>query len=91
MCAIKIQEIEAKMSDAQRQDLVRWALRECEIQKSLRHPRTVVARSCACVSVASLLAQPAHGLGTCVSMSNRPVSIYSLKDSASCLKETKKL
>ncbi|CAK9079042.1 Serine/threonine-protein kinase TOUSLED [Durusdinium trenchii] len=46
MCAIKIQEIEAKMSDAQRQDLVRWALRECEIQKSLRHPRIVQLREC---------------------------------------------
>ena len=29
MCAIKINEIEAKMTEAQRQDLVRWALREC--------------------------------------------------------------
>ena len=34
MCAIKINEIEAKMSDSQRQDLVRWALRECDAWKS---------------------------------------------------------
>ena len=39
MCAIKINEIEAKMSETQRADLVRWALRECEIQKSLQNPR----------------------------------------------------
>ncbi|CAJ1389463.1 unnamed protein product [Effrenium voratum] len=46
MCAIKINEIEAKMSDSQRQDLVRWALRECEIQKSLAHPRIVQLKDC---------------------------------------------
>mmetsp|Transcript_14305 Transcript_14305/g.33943 ORF Transcript_14305/g.33943 Transcript_14305/m.33943 type:complete len:578 (+) Transcript_14305:51-1784(+) len=45
-CAIKVNEIEAKMSDSQRQDLVRWALRECEIQKSLQHPRIVQLRDC---------------------------------------------
>eukprot|EP00913_Durusdinium_trenchii_P034254 g32057.t1 len=45
-CAIKINEIEAKMTDAQRQDLVRWALREYEIQKKLQHPRIVQLRDC---------------------------------------------
>ncbi|CAJ1356843.1 unnamed protein product [Effrenium voratum] len=46
MCAIKINEIEAKMSETQRADLVRWALRECEIQKSLQNPRIVQLREC---------------------------------------------
>lgn len=45
-CAIKINEIDAKMSEAQRVDLVRWALRECEIQKKLQHPRIVELRDC---------------------------------------------
>jgi len=45
-CAIKINEIDAKMSEAQRVDLVRWALRECEIQKQLQHPRIVQLRDC---------------------------------------------
>ena len=43
MCAIKINEIEAKISDSQARNLVRWALRECEIQKSLQHPRGMAA------------------------------------------------
>lgn len=36
-------EIEAKISDSQARNLVRWALRECEIQKSLQHPRGMAA------------------------------------------------
>lgn len=43
MCAIKINEIEAKISDSQARNLVRWALRECEIQKGLQHPRGMAA------------------------------------------------
>eukprot|EP00435_Cladocopium_sp_Y103_P068817 s148_g32.t1 len=35
-----------RMSEAQRVDLVRWALRECEIQKKLQHPRIVELRDC---------------------------------------------
>jgi len=46
MCAIKINEIEAKISDSQARNLVRWALRECEIQKGLQHPRIVQLREC---------------------------------------------
>ncbi|CAE7505940.1 TOUSLED [Symbiodinium natans] len=45
-CAIKLNEIETKMSDSTRQDLVRWAVRETEIQKTLTHPRIVQLRDC---------------------------------------------
>ncbi|CAE7163296.1 TOUSLED, partial [Symbiodinium pilosum] len=45
-CAIKLNEIETKMSDSMRADMVRWAVRETDIQKTLQHPRIVQMREC---------------------------------------------
>ncbi|CAE7885245.1 Serine/threonine-protein kinase TOUSLED [Symbiodinium microadriaticum] len=45
-CAIKLNEINSKMSNDMCKDAVRWALREAEIQKALQHPRIVQMREC---------------------------------------------
>ncbi|CAE7505252.1 TOUSLED [Symbiodinium sp. CCMP2456] len=45
-CAIKLNEINSKMSNDMCKDAVRWALREAEIQKALQHPRIVQMRDC---------------------------------------------
>eukprot|EP00931_Biecheleriopsis_adriatica_P024070 TRINITY_DN15088_c0_g1_i3.p1 TRINITY_DN15088_c0_g1~~TRINITY_DN15088_c0_g1_i3.p1 ORF type:complete len:545 (-),score=104.88 TRINITY_DN15088_c0_g1_i3:41-1675(-) len=53
-CAVKIIEINTQMSHAQRQNTVKWALREYTIQKSLQHPRIVQLQEYFALSETSL-------------------------------------
>jgi len=45
-CAVKIHELGKDMSDQQRQSYIRRAMREYEIQKTLKHPRVVTLQDC---------------------------------------------
>lgn len=45
-CAVKIHELGKEMSEVQRQNYIRRAMREYEIQKGLKHPRVVTLQDC---------------------------------------------
>lgn len=49
-CAVKIHELGKDMSDQQRQSYIRRAMREYEIQKSLKHIRVVTLQDCFAIS-----------------------------------------
>lgn len=45
-CAVKIHELGKDMSESQRQNYIRRAMREYEIQKGLKHPKVVILKDC---------------------------------------------
>jgi len=45
-CAVKIHELGKEMTDQQRQSYIRRAMREYDIQKTLKHPRVVTLQDC---------------------------------------------
>eukprot|EP00931_Biecheleriopsis_adriatica_P031422 TRINITY_DN18431_c0_g2_i1.p1 TRINITY_DN18431_c0_g2~~TRINITY_DN18431_c0_g2_i1.p1 ORF type:complete len:668 (-),score=169.45 TRINITY_DN18431_c0_g2_i1:69-2030(-) len=49
-CAVKIHELGKDMSDAQRQNYIRRAMREYDIQKKMKHPRVVNLLDCFAIS-----------------------------------------
>jgi len=49
-CAVKIHELGKEMTDQQRQSYIKRAMREFEIQKSLKHPRVVTLQNCFAIS-----------------------------------------
>lgn len=49
-CAVKIHELDKEMSEQQKQNFIRRAMREYEIQKKLKHPRVVALLDCFAIS-----------------------------------------